>query len=98
MGHRYSPAALRAGQEAVVEESLWTALRTLEDSASLAARVRDRAAARGDQPMERRFEDRRIGSQARADRIRALLDGQPRSGRPTDDHAAAPAARTATPA
>ena len=76
VGHRYSAEALRVGQEEVVEGSLWTALRTLEESASLAARVRDRAAARGDRPMERRFEDRRVGSLTRADRIRVLLEGQ----------------------
>lgn len=76
LGHRYSPESLRAGQEAVVEDALWTALRTLEESASLAGRVRDRAAKRGDQSMELRFEARRLGAQERADRIRALLEGE----------------------
>ena len=56
VGHRFAPEALRAGQEAVIEEALWTALRTLEESASLAARLRDRAAARGQQTLERRFD------------------------------------------
>ena len=58
VGHRFAPEALRAGQEAVIEEALWTALRTLEESASLAARLRDRAAARGQRTLERAFEAR----------------------------------------
>lgn len=76
LGHRYSPDSLRSGQEAVIEDALWTALRTLEEAASLAARVRDRATARGDRAMELRFEARRLGAQERADRIRALLEGE----------------------
>jgi two-component system chemotaxis response regulator CheB len=76
LGHRYSPETLAKSQLETVEDALWTALRTLEESASLAERVRDRAAARGDPAMELRFEARREGAQARADRIRALLRGQ----------------------
>jgi two-component system, chemotaxis family, protein-glutamate methylesterase/glutaminase len=77
LGHRYSPQALGAGQDDVVEDALWTALRTLEESASLAGRVRDRAASRGDQGMAHRFEARRAGAEARAGRIRRLLKGLP---------------------
>lgn len=73
VGHRYSPAALASGQLEVVDDALWTALRSLEEAASLAARVRERAAKRGDGSMEQRFERRRADAQARADRIRALL-------------------------
>lgn len=76
LGHRYSPDSLRSGQEAVIEDALWTALRTLEEAASLATRVRDRATARGDRAMELRFEARRLGAQERADRIRGLLEGE----------------------
>jgi two-component system chemotaxis response regulator CheB len=75
LGHRYSSEVLGAGQEEVVEDALWTALRTLDEAASLAERVRDRATAAGDRAMELRFEARRAGAQARADRIRALLRG-----------------------
>jgi two-component system chemotaxis response regulator CheB len=76
LGHRYSPESLRAGQEEVIEDALWTALRTLEEAASLAMRVRDRAAARGDRGMELRFEARLQGAQERADRIRAVFEGE----------------------
>jgi two-component system, chemotaxis family, protein-glutamate methylesterase/glutaminase len=76
VGHRFAPEALRAGQEAVIEEALWTALRTLEESASLAARLRDRAAARGQQTLEGRFEARHTQARARSDRIRALIEGR----------------------
>jgi len=90
LGHRYSPDALGAGQNAVIEDALWTALRTLEEAASLAERVRNNAAARGDRGMELRFEARRAGSQARADRIRALLEGRlGPDGEAPDDEAAA---------
>ena len=77
LGHRFAPEALRAGQETVIEEALWTALRTLEESASLAARLRDRAAARGQEHLEQRFEARHTGARERADRIRVLIEGMP---------------------
>jgi two-component system chemotaxis response regulator CheB len=76
VGHRFAPEALRAGQEAVIEEALWTALRTLEESASLAARLRDRAAVRGQEHLERRFDARHAGARERADRIRSLIEGK----------------------
>jgi two-component system chemotaxis response regulator CheB len=76
LGHRFAPAALHAGQETVIEEALWTALRTLEESASLAARLRDRAAARGQEHLEQRFEARHTGARERADRIRFLIEGR----------------------
>ena len=76
IGHRFAPEALRAGQEAVIEEALWTALRTLEETASLAARLRDRAAARGQGHLEERFDARHTGARERADRIRSLIEGR----------------------
>jgi two-component system chemotaxis response regulator CheB len=76
LGHRFAPEALRSGQEAVIEEALWTALRTLEESASLAARLRDRASARGQRHLEQRFEARHTGARERADRIRSLIEGR----------------------
>jgi len=88
LGHRYSAQALSASQESVIEDALWTALRTLEESASLASRVRDRAAARGDRAMAHRFEARRAGAEVRAGRIRAVLQERlgPVEG-PADDRA-----------
>jgi two-component system, chemotaxis family, protein-glutamate methylesterase/glutaminase len=87
VGHRFAPEALRAGQEAVIEEALWTALRTLEESASLAARLRDRAAVRGQEHLEQRFEARHTGARERADRIRLLIEGRtdPDTRRGTDE-------------
>ena len=72
-GHRYSPDTLEGAQEGVIEDALWVALRALEDQASLALRVRDRSAARGDRWMERRFDERRLAARGRADKIRRLL-------------------------
>jgi two-component system chemotaxis response regulator CheB len=76
LGHRYSPKSLGAAQDDVVEDALWVALRTLEESASLSARVRERATARGDQAMAHRFDARRAGAEARAHRIRLVLRGR----------------------
>ena len=75
LGHRYSPNALSATQDEVVEDALWTALRSLEESASLSARVRDRATGRGDDGMAARFEARRAAAEGRASRIRNVLRG-----------------------
>jgi two-component system chemotaxis response regulator CheB len=75
LGHRYSPNTLSATQDEVVEDALWTALRSLEESASLSARVRDRAAGRGDDGMAARFDARRAAAEGRASRIRNVLRG-----------------------
>jgi two-component system chemotaxis response regulator CheB len=73
IGHRFSPDALEGSQERIIEDALWVALRALEDQASLALRIRDRSAARGDRWMEARFEDRRASARRRADEIRSVL-------------------------
>jgi two-component system chemotaxis response regulator CheB len=77
LGHRYSPESLVYDQESVVDEGLWIALRSLEEEASLAERLRDRAAANEDDRQVPRYEARRAAAQSRADRIRALLRGEP---------------------
>src|SRR5262249_39609495 len=43
VGHRFSPQSLAAGQSAALENALWTALRVIEDSTSLARRLAARA-------------------------------------------------------
>jgi two-component system chemotaxis response regulator CheB len=73
VGHRFSPDALEGAQEGIIEDALWVALRALEDQASLALRIRDRSAARGDRWMESRFEDRRTSARRRANDIRTVL-------------------------
>jgi two-component system chemotaxis response regulator CheB len=73
LGHRLSPESLAHRQTVAVEDALWTALRTLDEATSLAERIRDRARARGDDAVARRFDARMASSQARADRIRAVL-------------------------
>jgi hypothetical protein len=60
---------------------------------ALAARLRDRAATRGQQTLERRFEARHTQARERSDRIRALIEGRTepagrrRSGDESDDDA-----------
>ena len=73
VGHRYSPDTLTAGQHEVVEEALWTALRTLEERASLSDRLADRAVDRADVMMEERFRERGADDRERSDQIRAVL-------------------------
>jgi two-component system chemotaxis response regulator CheB len=73
VGHRFTREALDNEQELVIEDALWTALRALEEQASLMARVAHRARERRDPSMERRFEGRRDDALRRAERIRYAL-------------------------
>ena len=68
VGHAYSPQSLLASQSANLEEALWTALRTLEESAAMAERLQSRAADRGHTHSAQQF-----GSQAQDARHRAKI-------------------------
>lgn len=73
VGHAYSPAALGAAQDEVVEDALWMAVRALEEQASLHERVGSRARAQGDASAAARFDERRRDATDRAERIRDVL-------------------------
>lgn len=73
VGHRYTHEALDGEQEAVIEDALWTALRALEEQASLADRVARRASSRAEGTVTDRFVERRDDSLRRAERIRQAL-------------------------
>jgi two-component system chemotaxis response regulator CheB len=47
VGHAYTAQALSAGQSAIVEEALWSAIRALEEKVVLARRLAERLEARG---------------------------------------------------
>jgi two-component system chemotaxis response regulator CheB len=73
MGHGFTAAMALAGQEQVVEHSLWIAARALEERAALLAAMAadERAAHREDKARE--FTYRELKSRQGAARVRALL-------------------------
>jgi two-component system chemotaxis response regulator CheB len=72
-GHAYSAETLLAEQMDGLEDALWVALRALEESASLARRLAERAQSRGHQFGYERFREQEEGALARADLIRQVL-------------------------
>lgn len=73
VGHSYSPAALYAAQDGRLEAALWAAIRSLEESASLARRLADAARQRGSRFTARKYEDREREAAERADVVRSAL-------------------------
>ena len=75
VGHAYSPKSLFASQSENLEEALWTALRALEESASLAERLQERAAERGHSLSAQRFAEQAHDARHRAAVIHEVLAG-----------------------
>jgi two-component system chemotaxis response regulator CheB len=73
VGHAYSADTLLANQTDALEKALWTALRALEEKASLARRLVNRAERRGHSVTARRFEEQAQETQSRARLIRRVL-------------------------
>lgn len=73
VGHAHSAHALLAAQSDTLDAALWTALRALEESASLARRLADRAAKRGHTQGRARFEQQAREAEDRATVIRNAL-------------------------
>ncbi len=73
VGHSYSTEAMREGYNESVEGALWTAVRVLEESASLERRLEDQATQRGDTRTALRFGDVARGRKEQADLIRDIL-------------------------
>ena len=90
VGHRFTHDGLDLGQDAVIEDALWTALRALEEQASLAERVARRATDRHDRHAAARFTERATDAVDRAQQIRDVLrrvtgsPGEPGDGEPPD--------------
>jgi two-component system chemotaxis response regulator CheB len=72
-GHTFSPETLVNMQGEVIEASLWTALRAMEENMEMLERMEKRAEARGSGLTQRRYRDRHDEVAAAANVIHELL-------------------------
>jgi two-component system chemotaxis response regulator CheB len=79
VGHAWTSEALLASQAETLDAALWTALRALEESASLSRELAERARGRGNDRMAERMADHAELAERRASTIRDVLlqDRQP---------------------
>jgi two-component system chemotaxis response regulator CheB len=87
VGHGWTSEALRAQQAASLETALWTALRALEESASLNRQLAARMRARGAPQMRARFTENATQAEERARLIRDLIMRQ--RAETTEEHVGA---------
>ncbi len=73
VGHAYSVDSIQAGQTEAVEEALWTALKTLEESASFSRRLANDAHRGGKDWLARRFNEKMQQAEQHATVIRQVL-------------------------
>jgi two-component system, chemotaxis family, protein-glutamate methylesterase/glutaminase len=73
VGHAWTGDGLIAKQSDILDDALWTALRSLEESVSLARQLADRHRERGNPRLAARFEHQASATEARADVIRNAL-------------------------
>jgi two-component system chemotaxis response regulator CheB len=73
VGHAYSPETMLAAQGDVLEEALWTAMKTLEESARLSKRLAAAERKRSHEWMAVRFDQKETEARDRADIIRRFL-------------------------
>jgi two-component system, chemotaxis family, protein-glutamate methylesterase/glutaminase len=77
VGHAWSANGLVAEQSESIETALWTALRALEERASLCTRVAERMRARGLAISAERFLEQAVDSRKRAAILRQVLVSEP---------------------
>jgi two-component system chemotaxis response regulator CheB len=78
VGHAYSPETMLGAQDDTLEEALWTAVKTLEESARLSRRLAVGERERGNDWLVRRFEQKEQEARDRVEVIRRhLLRGEP---------------------
>jgi two-component system chemotaxis response regulator CheB len=73
VGHAWTGEGLVAKQSDILDDALWTALRSLEESVSLARQLANRHRDRGNLQLAARFEHQTTEMEARADVIRVAL-------------------------
>ncbi|HEX9982585.1 MAG TPA: chemotaxis protein CheB [Thermoanaerobaculia bacterium] len=73
VGHAYSPESMLGAHSLQLEEALWTAMKTLEESARLARRLADSERRRGHEWMARRFDEREEEARSRVEVIRRFI-------------------------
>jgi two-component system chemotaxis response regulator CheB len=73
VGHAFSPETMLDAQNNVLEEALWTAMKTLEESARLSARLAQNERRRGHHWLVERFEEKERDARSRAEVIRKIL-------------------------
>jgi len=72
-GHSFTPEGLRLGQQEALDEALWTALRSLEESAALARRLAYRAGQANSPRVANQFENRALNYERQAATVRSLI-------------------------
>ena len=73
VGHAFSPESMLGGQSDVLETALFSALKTLEETARLSKRLAEAETRRGHEWMATRFQQREKDARERADAIRRVL-------------------------
>jgi two-component system chemotaxis response regulator CheB len=73
VGHAFTAQTLLAEQSEQLEDAFWVALRALEESASLALRMADRAHLRNQPHVAAKFQEQAESARARADLVRQVL-------------------------
>jgi two-component system chemotaxis response regulator CheB len=74
VGHAYAAETLVAQQSHALEDALWAAIRSFEETEKLSTRMAERARNRNEEDVERRFTQRAEMARQRADELRALLE------------------------
>jgi two-component system, chemotaxis family, protein-glutamate methylesterase/glutaminase len=81
VGHAFSPETMLGAQDEVFEEALWSAVKTLEESARLSRRLAVSERSRGNQWLVQRFEEKEKEARDRVEVIRRyLLRGESTTG------------------
>ena len=73
VGHAFSPESMLNGQNEYLEQALWSALKTLEESARMSKRLAATERERGHTWMASRFDEREKDARERAETIRKVL-------------------------
>jgi two-component system chemotaxis response regulator CheB len=73
VGHSFSPDTMIAAQGDQLEEALWSAVKTLEETVRLSRRIAEAERRRGHEWMVARFEEKEREAAARAETIRRVL-------------------------